>query len=525
MQNDRLDTPAQGALARRGWILGAALLLSAAATAAVAVLHHYWPFTQAQVVTALQQTFDGTVTLDHFHATFFPFPGCVAENVVLQRASRGSQLPPLATVQRIRIKARYTDLLFRPGYVALIRLEGLHIQAPVRGSIDVDANQRRQQSSSRTRIGEVIADGTLLDVARGDGQPPLRFDIHSATLSSLTPDAHLSYRVAFHNPLPPGEVHSSGTFGPWNFSDPSQTPLTGTYTFDHADLGVFPGIAGTLSSADDFQGVLQHIETHGTVDVPNFEIDRSGHPTPLHSAFQAVVNGTNGDVVLQKVISTLLRTGITTKGRIAGTPTRPGKTTSLDFSVKQGRIQDFLRLLVRGTPPPLTGTTNFNAHVAVPPEGRPFLRELQLDGDFSVDEGHFTSADTQAHIDNLSKSARGKKPEETPDGPPENVISGLKGQVSLRDGIATLTDFSLWVPGAHAKVNGTYNLLNQQIDFHGILGTDVKLSETTSGFKSVLLKPFDALFKGRKRAARVPVKLTGTYSDPHAGFDLLHAGR
>ena len=124
------------------------------------------------------------------------------------------------------------------------------------------------------------------------------------------------------------------------------------------------------------------------------------------------------------------------------------------------------------------------------------------------------SAETQTQIDNLSESARGQKPEQPEEGPPENVISGLQGHVHLRDGTATLTDFSLWVPGAHAKVSGTYNLLNEKIDFHGILGTDVKLSQTTSGFKSVLLKPFDSLFKGKKRAAVVPIKMTGTYSDP-----------
>jgi hypothetical protein len=529
MQNDQPESPRIRPLGQpyrwRRWILRAALLLSVAAIVGAALLHHYWPFTQAEVVSALQETFDGTVTFEHFHGTFFPFPGCIAEGVVLQRASRGPKLPPLATAKRLQVKARYTDLLFRPGYLALIRVAGLHIQAPLRGSTVVNANERLEQAGSRTRVGEVIADGTLLEVARPGDDNPLRFEIHSATLSSLTPNGHLSYRIAFHNPLPPGEIHSAGTFGPWNFADAAQTPVSGNYTFEHADLSVFPGIAGTLSSKDDFQGVLQHIEAHGSVDVPDFEIDRSGHPLPLHSTFHAVIDGTNGDVILEKVTSTLVHTAIATKGRITGTPNGHGKTTSLDFSVRQGHIQDFLRLLVRRPTPALTGTTTFAAHVTVPPEGGPFLQVLQIDGDFNIDEGRFTSADTQTQIDNLSQSSRGKKPEESPEGPPQNVISGLQGHVHLRDGIATLTGFSLWVPGAHAKVSGTYNLINEKVDFHGVLGTDAKLSQTTSGFKSILLKPFDSLFKGRKRAAVVPVKLTGTYSNPEAGFDIMGKGK
>ena len=531
MQNDQTDSPPPGPSARplrwRRWIVPGTLVLLAALIGAVLLLHHFWPFTQQEVASSLQQTFDGTVTIEHFRSTFFPFPGCIAEGVVLQRPSRGSKVPPLATAQRLQIKARYTDLLFRPGYLALVRVDGLHIQAPVRGSTRVDTNERQQQLSSHTRIGQVIADGTLLEVARSDGAPPLRFDIHSATLSSVTPDGQLSYRVAFHNPLPPGEIHATGKFGPWNFSDASQTPLSGTYTFDHADLSVFHGVAGMLSSKDDFQGVLKRIQAHGTVDVQDFEIDRSGHRVPLHSVFQAIVDATNGDVILQKVTTTLLRSQIASRGKIAGTPNGHGKTTVLDFAVKHGRIQDFLRLFVHRPTPALTGTTSLTAHVTVPPEGRPFLQELQIDGDFDIDDGHFTSDDTQKQIDNLSESARGKKPEEPQEGqgPPENVISGLQGHVHLRDGIATLTGFSLWVPGAHAKVSGTYNLINEKMEFHGILGTDVKLSQTTSGFKSMLLKPFDGLFKGRKRAAVVPVKLTGTYPNPQAGLDIMGQGK
>src|SRR5262249_10944402 len=192
---------------------------------------------------------------------------------------------------------------------------------------------------------------------------------------------------------------------------PSQTPLSGNYSFDHADLNVFHGVSGILSSKDDFQGVLKRIQAYGTVDVQDFEVNRSGHRVPLHSAFQAIVDGTNGDVILEKVTTTLLHTAIAAKGGIRGTPNGHGKTTSLDFSVKHGRIQDFLRLFVHRPIPAVTGTTSLTAHVTVPPEGRPFLQELRIDGDFDIDEGHFTSEDTQKRIDNLSESARGQKPE------------------------------------------------------------------------------------------------------------------
>src|SRR5262249_19176609 len=157
---------------------------------------------------------------------------CVAEGVVFHRNSRQLGLPPFATVQRLTIQAHYLDILFRPGVVAFVRLDGLHLQMPPRGSIPEGESP---QTNSNRRLGTVIADGALVDIFPTDLGKPLRFEIHSAKLTDVTHDASLSYDVAFHNPLPPGEIQSTGKFGPWNFSNPAQTPVQGKYKFTGAD--------------------------------------------------------------------------------------------------------------------------------------------------------------------------------------------------------------------------------------------------------------------------------------------------
>jgi len=91
----------------------------------------------------------------------------------------------------------------------------------------------------------------------------------------------------------------------------------------------------------------------------------------------------------------------------------------------------------------------------------------------------------------------------------------------VRDGVAKFTTLSFNVPGASAHMDGSYDLLNQQIDFHGMLKTDAQLSQETTGIKSALLKPLDPLFKRKKAGAAVPVEMTGTYQDPHFGFDAV----
>jgi hypothetical protein len=316
-------------------------------------------------------------------------------------------------------------------------------------------------------------------------------------------------------------IQSHGQFGPWNSSDPGQTPVAGQYAFQNADLGVFHGISGMLSSEDKFQGMLRHIEAEGSIDIPDFMVTRSGHSVHLTSEFHAFVDGTNGDVELERVNTAFLKTRVLAKGKIAGQPAQHGKTASVDLSVLDGRIQDVLRLFVRGPKPPLNGTTSFRAHVVIPPEDRPFLEKVRLTGDFGVEGGQFTKSSVQTNVDNLSERARGAKPGDKPeDDDPDRVISGLAGHVQLRDATATLGGLSFAVPGASAQMHGTYNLESEAVDLHGTLKTDAEVSKMTGGLKSALLKPFDVFFKRKHAGAAVPVHLLGTYAAPEPGLDL-----
>jgi len=180
-----------------------------------------------------------------------------------------------------------------------------------------------------------------------------------------------------------------------------------------------------------------------------------------------------------------------------------------------------LRLFVKGSRAPMSGVTSFQAHVTVPPEGKPFLREATLQGDFGIGGGHFGKPSTQESVDKLSETARGQKSAQPPEenNPADNVISDLRGHVELRNGVATFTDLSFTVPGADARLQGTYNVLNEQIDFHGTVKMDVKFSQGTSGVKSVFAKVLNPFFD-KKRGSVIPVVMDGTYHNPHFGIDL-----
>jgi hypothetical protein len=173
-------------------------------------------------------------------------------------------------------------------------------------------------------------------------------------------------------------------------------------------------------------------------------------------------------------------------------------------------------MLSKGDRPALTGAMNFKAEITVPAGDRNFIQRVDLTGDFGISAASFTRPATQKNVDNLSRLAKGEKE----DSDPGSVIENLKGQVVLKDAIARFTSLSFSVPGAQARMHGTYALLNERIDLHGTLQVDNKLSKGTGGMKSFLLKSFEPFLKKKEAGEVVPIKIDGTFAHPSYGLDL-----
>jgi hypothetical protein len=193
-----------------------------------------------------------------------------------------------------------------------------------------------------------------------------------------------------------------------------------------------------------------------------------------------------------------------------------GKTVSLGAIEAQGRIEDWLRLLTKANRPALTGAMNFRVQVRVPPGKREFIKRVNLQGDFGIDAASFIRPATQEQVDKLSQVAEGEKENDDP----ASVIENLKGNVALKDAIATFSDLSFSVPGALAHVHGTYGLLTEQINFHGSLQVDNRLSKGSNGIKSFLLKAVEPFLKKKNAGEIVPIKIGGTFDHPSYGLDL-----
>jgi hypothetical protein len=476
-----------------------------------------WPFTEKAVVEDLAEASDSTVTIRGSHRTYFPVPGCILEGVEFHH---GPDNWTLITIVKLTIEGSYSGILTKR--VPRIRAEGGHVLVPPFGS-----NLTFETQHSTLVVEELVANGTVVEFASKDpDKKPLRFDVHQGLLHDVQWGNPIDYDLKFHNPEPPGEIATRGKFGVWIKGHPGETPISGDYTFDRADLGVYGGIAGMLASKGKYGGVLKHIDIAGTTEVPDFEVKTGGHKVKLVTQFGAFVDAIHGDTFLKRVDARFGRTNLAVAGSVAGTKGRKGKTALLELTTRQGRIEDILGLFVSEPRAPMSGAVSLQAKAEIPPGKERFLEKVKLHGAFGIDDGSFSQPKTQESVNELSAGARGEKMEDA-----ETVLTDLKGQVALEGGIAKFSDLSFGIPGAAARMYGTYNLLNHKIDLHGRMKVDTKISKTTTGMKSLLLKAIDPFFKKKKKGEVVPVHITGTYEHPQFGLDLTtqkgqeHAGK
>jgi hypothetical protein len=494
------------------------LVLTVGFMIAVIFAMRHWPFAKGRVLNDLGEASDSQVQVRTFHETLFPSPGCVLEGLVFHHGDANST--PLITIDKLTIQGSYAGMLAMQ--VKRVTVDGLHITIPPFGT-----GPAFHTSKSKITVGELVANGAVLEFALHEtDRPPLRFDIREASLKNVGWLGPTAYQVKIHNPNPPGEIAVEGKFGVWSEGAPENTPVSGNYTFEQADLSVYQGITGTLSSTGKFEGNLGRIEIVGKTDTPDFLVKSGGHPTRLTSEFQAHVDAIHGDTFLDHVGADFRKTHIDAQGDVIGSKDGAGKIAKLDFSSSHARIEDLLLFFVEAKRAPMSGAVRLHAHVELPAGKEEFLKRVKLRGGFGVDSGIFTNSSTQQDIDRLSASARGgkdknkesKNKNEKDD--PETVLTDLSGQVSMLGGSARFTDLSFGVPGAAARFQGTYDLSNYKVDLRGQLKLDSRISNTESGTKALLLKALDPFFKKRKNREIVPVHISGTYKHPAFGLDF-----
>jgi hypothetical protein len=482
------------------------------------------------VITTLQDRLDSDVELQRFSVDLFPAVTVRGEGLTIRlRTPAASTIPQLIQIESFTVHCGILDLLRRPRHFKHVRLEKLVINIPP-GGLRKDGNtiataprsaatgERDKSVESPIIVDELVADGALLRIIpRREGKDPKEFAIQALTMRSLGYWQEMPFVATLTNPIPKGQIETSGTFGPWQKGDPGSTPLGGAYTFENANLDTIKGIGGILASTGSFTGVLERIAVTGEARIPDFHLDISRQPVSLTSQFETVVDGTNGDTYLNKVDAQFKETSLTATGAITGVKGVKGRMITLDVHIGDGRIEDLLTLAVKSEKPLMVGRVGLDTDFELPPGDEDVIDKLRLAGRFDVDAAKSTDAGVQQKLSGMSHRARGRDP----DARAENVVSDLSGRFTLKGGSLSFADLAFGLPGALVRLHGSYGLRSEALAFDGTLRMEATISEAAGGgLKGFLLKAVDPLFRKKGAGALVPIRVRGTRAKPEFGLDV-----
>jgi hypothetical protein len=506
----------------RKWIIifGVALLLLLITKYGLAPRIHTMVRNRTERI--LQTHFESKVEFSDFGVSLLPRVHVTITGLVMRHKGR-TDITPMIQVREVSMYATLLSLLRVNPQISFVQLDGLQIHTPPRQKGDEPLIQRTDEDLAKkypVLIRELRADDAIIVVLRAQSEkPPREFPIHRLRLQNLSFDRPAQFHAVLTNPIPAGEIDTTGEFGPWRPEVPSRTPAVGQYVFQNADLGSLKGLRGTLSSKGKFSGPLDYLKVDGTTDTPDFSLRIAGHPMALHTDFSAVVDGTNGDTYLNSVKARFLHTTLAVTGKVVDiNPEVKGRTILLDAISRDARVEDLVRLTVKTDEPVLTGSARLRTKIDIPEGDSDLIDRLKLKGQFGIEGVQFTNTEIQEKIDTLSRKGQGQPK----DMDINSVVSEVKGNFQVSDGIVTLSNLNFGVVGALLNLSGIYNLDNGGLDFHGELILQAKLSQTTTGAKSFFLKALDPFFKGKNAGTVLQIKITGTKDNPAFGLD--HGG-
>jgi len=244
---------------------------------------------------------------------------------------------------------------------------------------------------------------------------------------------------------------------------------------------------------------------------------------PLHTTFHAIVDGISGDTYLEPVRAKLGGSSFTTTGAVVSIKGQ-GHRINLSVDVPDSQLQDFLDLAVKTKPPVLTARLSANMQLQIPPGGESVSKKINLEGNFTLRNIHFTNPKVQDKVDMLSLRAQGDPKAAKPGAP--DVSSQMDGRFRMSSRLLRFNTLTYMLPGARVNLQGIYSLDGQQFDFYGKVLTQASLSHMVdSRWQSFLLKFVSPFFRNKGGGAAIPVSITGTRSEPRFGLDLFRHRR
>lgn len=473
------------------------------------------------VTALLGDSLESEIELGDVRLNWFPLRLHAKDLVVRHHGRR--DIPPLLIVSSFTVDLRATDIW--SSTVERVWVDGLEINIPPK---DPNTDKRpfpkspgepksEENDSDPLVIRNMIATNTRLAIVpREAGKNAKVWDIFELEMKNLRSDEPATFTAGLLNPIPYGKIETTGTFGPWYSDEPGDSRISGEYTFA-ADLGTINGLAGQLNASGAMNGTLDQISTRGETHTPDFRLtELDGASLPLNTSFEALVDGTKGDVELKRVDVQIGKSKMLATGLVEGTKGIKGKRVVVNLKSSSTDLGEMLRLVSKAAQPAANGVLTIDTALDLPQGKSPILERLALEGSVKADRLKFSSDAVQDKIDELSRRGQGRPTDASID----EVASKMSTKFVLNKGVFKYQGLSFNVNGAQIRLDGTHSLRSKTVDFAGVVLLTATVSQTQTGYKSWLLKPFDPLFRKNGAGARLVITVAGTQDQPKVGLDF-----
>lgn len=502
--------------------LGAATLLLLLLAAAAFFEHYAEPIARRRLLASIDERMGTHSTLESLHVSFRP--GLRVDGTGLRIPGRAQQ--PSIQVRAFQFRSNFGSLFSQKATLVTASVQGMSIVVPPgedHAPIPPAPTGHTHGQHGDFFLAQLTATASELVIQNADPQKyPLTFHLARLVLDDPDSSKPMHFDLVLANPLPLGAIHAHGTIGAFNPQRPRETQLSGRFDFAEANLAAINGVRGHLHGQGTLAGSLGLLIVEGDAATPDFGLAPGLLDTALTSHFHATADALTGEFQLSPVTAHLLGTDITATGRITRIPAGHDIAVETDL---HGRAEDLLELLSPTRTPPL-----FRAALAdrgplhIAPGRARMLEKLQSTGSATLTGLRWSDHQIQQRIDDLSLRAQDHAPEAA-EGRAPIAPSTLSDNFQLHDGLLSLSAIDYRLPGATIRMDGTYNLPEETLDFHGILRTAARASHMTTGIKSLLLKPLDVFLSKPGTGMQLPVSLTGHKSDLQLGLDLDHLFR
>ena len=195
------------------------LVVIAVVALIVTGIHLSNPYLRRRVVEMLGEKFHADVELKEFHVYLFPGVRIEGSGLALRHEGR-TDVPPLISIQRVLGRGRHSGTALEAvenrtrsssrdwSYRFLPRKTGGNRIGQRRGTFPC-------------LIGEIVSDDAELRMLpKSADKDPHIFAIHHLVMHSVGLDRPAQFTAQLTNAVPPGEIETKGSFGPWSPDDP-----------------------------------------------------------------------------------------------------------------------------------------------------------------------------------------------------------------------------------------------------------------------------------------------------------------